>query len=443
MKLKNILITSAFIVLGATSINAQLYMCQSCAAGTYSKTGSETSCTACSKGTYSTGGASSCTSCSKGTYQDETGKSSCKNCPTGTYSSSTGAIACSSCAAIKYGDWSVQCGTAVRDATSYCTSTGSTSSTSSPITTKETTTRYCSSGQGCYSGKCNLCGAGTYSSGSTTSACSTCPAGKYSGAGASSCTSCPAGKYSSAGASGCTSCSAGTYSSSGASSCSDCPAGKYSSAGASGCTSCSIGYYSAAKASSCTACTNAPSSNAKYTSNATSNSCSWTCNSGYFASSQITKCKPILYAYIYSEHRDAYNNLTTKSIQRYSEGSHNGVMNSDNPNDIHTYMMINDGNILFSTVNIEGANYTYYPDKSKLSYAGACGPYAPASCYEEAQKNAANWEANNQHALNQINYIYNNRVTDTTYFNKSTKCTSKFLWWCTSDRTTYERKADY
>ena len=127
--------------------------------------------------------------------------------------------------------------------------------------------------------------------------CLSCPAGTYSSAGATSCTSCLTtgveacnsitGKATSCKAGygysngSCSICAAGKYSAGGTAGCSTCPAGTYSAAGASGCTSCLTGKYSAAGASSCTACTNSKPSSASYTSNATSNSCSWSCNSGY------------------------------------------------------------------------------------------------------------------------------------------------------------------
>jgi len=93
------------------------------------------------------------------------------------------------------------------------------------------------------------CSAGTYGPARCQTACTTCPAGTYSSAGANSCTPCPAGTYSTAGKSTCTTCPAGTTSGPGASACAPCPAGTYLSAG--NCLPCPANTYSTGGATTC------------------------------------------------------------------------------------------------------------------------------------------------------------------------------------------------
>ena len=95
MKLKKIMTTASLVMTSITPVNAQLYMCKLCSAGTYSD-GTKTSCKKCPAGTYSSAGASSCSTCSAGTYSSSAGAGSCTTCPTGTYSSA-GASSCINC----------------------------------------------------------------------------------------------------------------------------------------------------------------------------------------------------------------------------------------------------------------------------------------------------------------------------------------------------------
>ncbi|KAG9004415.1 Dihydroxyacetone synthase [Tulasnella sp. JGI-2019a] len=99
--------------------------------------------------------------------------------------------------------------------------------------------------------KCTMCSAGTKAvtdnTGSVT--CSACPQGSWSSAGQTTCTACPSGSTSPASAtssSQCTACAPGnkavTDGSTGAVSCSACPKGTYqSSSGQTSCTSCAAG----------------------------------------------------------------------------------------------------------------------------------------------------------------------------------------------------------
>eukprot|EP00158_Paraphelidium_tribonemae_P008242 Partr_v1_DN28524_c1_g1_i2_m73000 putative Inherit from NOG: VSP with INR len=112
----------------------------------------------------------------------------------------------------------------------------------------------CKSGYGLVSPLlCSPCAAGYYKSSVGNSACTSCAAGSFSGAGASSCSQCSAGTFSGIGASTCPACSAGSTSGPGASSCTECAAGSYESARTS-CIPCASGYISIQGSSSCTAC---------------------------------------------------------------------------------------------------------------------------------------------------------------------------------------------
>ncbi len=126
----------------------------------------------------------------------------------------------------------------------------------------------CACGAGLYKtgGVCTVCVAGSYCSGSDTTA--TCSTGYYSMAGASACTQCPAGFYCTTKASLPVKCAAGTYSAAGASLCSSCGAGYVcpdglqvactsgstyqTTGGKTYCDACPVGYL--CTASSATAC---------------------------------------------------------------------------------------------------------------------------------------------------------------------------------------------
>ena len=99
----------------------------------------------------------------------------------------------------------------------------------------------------------------------------TCWAGKYLPKNSTSCSNCPCGSY----------CLGWSWQKS---TTSDqwkvaCGAEKYSSAWSTSCSTASIWYYANSSCSQ-TKCTNGPS-NSYYTSNSSTNSCSWECNSGY------------------------------------------------------------------------------------------------------------------------------------------------------------------
>ncbi len=90
----------------------------------------------------------------------------------------------------------------------------------------------------------------------------------------------------------CTPCPAGTYAESGQ--CKSCSAGTFSKGAASSCEACPTGTYSSSSASFCSPCQSKPA-NSHFTSNATSDSCSWACDSGFSQSGNL--CCTIVYVY--------------------------------------------------------------------------------------------------------------------------------------------------
>ena len=208
MKLRNLTTASIFAI--ATTYTNQdahalqypyLFVCQSCAAGTYSD-GTLEKCKECPAGQYSQGNAGSCSTCNAGTYSNkganQTGSTGCNICSAGTYStkgsssctrcpagkySGAGASSCSSCSSTSYGTWGGNCGTVTRSVTSYCTKAGSTSSTGNSSTTTESTTLYCSGHSSCSAstnGTCTSCSKPSYSSWNSTSGCGwSCNGGYY------------------------------------------------------------------------------------------------------------------------------------------------------------------------------------------------------------------------------------------------------------------------
>ena len=137
---------------------------------------------------------------------------------------------------------------------------------------------------------CTPCAAGTYDHDSNpATACATCTAGYYCPGGTVR-NVCTAGYYSEAGASSCTFCPTGTYTAAQATFCDPCPAATCDcdSNPSTGCTACSVGQYSSAGATACTNCTNAPVGYYAYTSSSTTNNCNFTCAGGYCKSSTTT-----------------------------------------------------------------------------------------------------------------------------------------------------------
>ena len=199
MKLRNLTTASIFAI--ATTYTNQdahalqypyLFVCQSCAAGTYSD-GTLEKCKECPAGQYSQGNAGSCSTCNAGTYSNkganQTGSTGCNNCSVGTYSTK-GSSSCSSCSSTSYGAWGGNCGTVTRSVTSYCTKAGSTSSTGNASTTTESKAMSCSGHNYCSAttnGTCTACSKPSNSSWSSSSGCGyTCHTG-YTGSDCHSC----------------------------------------------------------------------------------------------------------------------------------------------------------------------------------------------------------------------------------------------------------------
>merc|ERR1712216_901578 len=141
---------------------------------------------------------------------------------------------------------------------------------------------------GTRSSACTNCAAGRYSDSNTAFICTHCAGGKYMGSqGATACTTCAAGKIAaSSGRTACSDCSSGRYSAAGAVSCTDCPGGKHGgSTGVGSCTNCVAGKYSTGRTSSCSNCVAGKAQSAAGKSSCTA------CPSGKYAEPGITACK--------------------------------------------------------------------------------------------------------------------------------------------------------
>ena len=179
--------------------------CSTCEAGSYSSAGAS-SCTQCTAGSYSSAGASSCTQCTTGFSADgaasctgwtscdagykktagtSTSDTTCTQCPAGKYSSA-GASSCTQCPAGSYsGAGSERC-------TLYAGTCENGTLITQSSRTQENHCGSCESGYYMNQKECTPCQAGSYSSAGA-SLCSSCLAGSYSSAGASSCEICPPG----------------------------------------------------------------------------------------------------------------------------------------------------------------------------------------------------------------------------------------------------------
>ena len=210
-------------------------------------------CTACAKGTSSTG--NSCQDCGPGTFSNITASTYCATCPAGKYSAATAATSCTGCLANAYSaDGSI----AITNCTcnvGYTGADGETCQACVAGTYKPT--------HG--SGSCSLCSQGTYSTetGETSGAtCTSCPESSWSQAGSDDIADCicKAG-YSASGGQGCSACQAGTFKDvNGSAPCSLCPQGKYSTGTAetsdTTCSACPQPHtYSGAGSSTVTNCT--------------------------------------------------------------------------------------------------------------------------------------------------------------------------------------------
>ncbi|KAG8793580.1 hypothetical protein FRC12_002295 [Ceratobasidium sp. 428] len=191
--------------------------CMTCPPGAFGLGGSNM-CQACPAGSTSDPGWSSCT-CMPGYYRTEGGSTTsgaCTICPAGK-TSGGGATSCTPCRTNTY---SVSGGQCTACPSGYTSASGD---------------AQCS--------KLN-CSAGQYASGNS---CATCPANKYSNAGATTCNNCPTSTYSTAGSSSCVGCQEGSVWN--GSRCNFCPANTYSNGNQ--CTNCPPGQVSQPGSSTC------------------------------------------------------------------------------------------------------------------------------------------------------------------------------------------------
>jgi hypothetical protein len=201
------------------------HSCCACPAGTHKLLcGKSLGCDDCLSGFFSGLGSAKCSPCLPGSYGPMKGLSECIECAAGTYSSHSNQTQCTDCESGTF--YPFKGG----NSSSFCTS--------------------CSPGS--YSGpgqpRCDYCPAGTYNPGfrsKSALACMDCKAGTFSSVGASKCTECLPGHYSHDQAEACIMCEAGTFNPNyNQSSCADCPPGYCSTAGASvRCDACPAGVY--------------------------------------------------------------------------------------------------------------------------------------------------------------------------------------------------------
>ena len=130
----------------------------------------------------------SCTACTPGTFNAEKNQTQCSNCNAGSYSGSSGSTTCQLCASNTYS----------HEGSALCTNC--TGNTESPAGSTLVTNCICKEGYtGPDGGHCQACLAGTYKSGTGSSACISCGSGTYSTSSAattcSTCQSCSSGQY--------------------------------------------------------------------------------------------------------------------------------------------------------------------------------------------------------------------------------------------------------
>lgn len=255
-------------------------------------------------------GESDCTDCPPGTFSDSDGSSTCTQCSAGTAnaaSRSTSESACVACEPSKYAPaGSASC--------SACPLNSYPDSAQASCLVGVTPPSNCANGtfspSGTTTGACTPCPPGTGSFAGASFACATCPtgsacpggtsplpcaAGSYAPvAGRTACLLCPPGAWTAAtGASFCDNfCTAGTarakMGGASAADCGDCPRGTYSdSAGAATCTACAAGTASnATRATSANACSKCPLSTYA---NVASAACS-PCPAGSFPDAEQASC---------------------------------------------------------------------------------------------------------------------------------------------------------
>ena len=168
---RNKIILSSLIIGGFSSLayaKDEVLVCLACPVGTYSD-GTTTSCTPCPANTHVNSSGSACVSClttgvascdsltgkptgCKAGYGYNSTNKTCTLCAKGTYSAG-GKSTCQPCATATTTQ-QYNCGTQNVTITTYCTTTGNTSSKSNPTTKTESKTISCPSGKICIGHQC-------------------------------------------------------------------------------------------------------------------------------------------------------------------------------------------------------------------------------------------------------------------------------------------------
>ncbi|KAJ8604097.1 hypothetical protein CTAYLR_001751 [Chrysophaeum taylorii] len=225
--------------------------CVVCSAGTYAGSAGSTTCDDCPEGRYldddgvsaaAHASLSSCMVCAQGTFTHIAGTANCISCPAGSALSDdatneTAHDSADDCSTCEAGEYAAAVGSgacSLCPAGRFLSDVGTSTSLHDELA------------------DCNICSAGTYAATVGSSICADCPAGTYLSDAATSatwhdspswCLACPSGSYSAAGSANCASCGAGTFASGTSNTaCLICAAGSYADAsGAATCISCPSG----------------------------------------------------------------------------------------------------------------------------------------------------------------------------------------------------------
>ena len=236
--------------------------CTACAPGKFmpvyiSGSSSPNDCQPCVAGSFSFApGGYLCSPCSPGSFASSQGSSTCTLCPTGSAVGSFGATQCDPCpqGEVAVSKGSLSC--VAPDAASIC-GVGQFSASGSPPCSSCVPGKFASS-----SGQtsCEACPAGSYATGGGQALCQACSKQTFASRGML-CLSCPGGFQPNPNQTACAACSPGTFSQNtslvdaGYLACSSCPAGSYSGrSGLSACIACPSGLYSSGGASVCRQC---------------------------------------------------------------------------------------------------------------------------------------------------------------------------------------------
>ena len=301
--------------------------CTQCSAGTYSAGGTATTCSTCTGANTSAAGASSCTvACtnSAGVHTwSTTATCTATKCSAGYYLNGKNCTKCTGSKTTTDGNTSTSCGT-------NCSNSAGVSEWS---TTATCTVVKCNAGYRKNGNACTQCGAGTYSTGGTATACSTCTGANTSAAGASSCTV------------ACTnSTGVHTWSSSATCTATKCNAGYYLNG--KNCTKCAtgMGTTSGNTSTSCTANTYTITYNANGGSGAPSAQSYTYATSGTI---NLSSTKPTRDGYTFL----GWNQSNTATSAQYTAGQ---AWNKSNANNYTLYAVWKE-NVLTLKIHVNGA----------------------------------------------------------------------------------------